>query len=695
MLHITAQVRRSTQASHAAAARIMRAQARSLMTTAHGSAYSSGSAAARLQASSLSAAVVAPVAASHECAAAAASSMRRSMLLPLRSSSSSLRFGITAASRRGFSSAAGEGEDGGSSLQGGAADGAAAELGEEDDEVDLFLEAQQELAGNKNPTVYDEEEGEPLDGPNVPRFAGTNVVMDDLADALLDAPLEEVDAPTPDQRGQKRIGSAFVERQQQFQAFDDAIEQARLDETVPSYDEESLARVQEERQLRKYRHLVPENEGRDDAELENLEEEEPEEDADKDPTWVADNVWTFERTEVDAEGNAKKVIVDRMGKKLRHHDDYFEEQREEGEEFAGFSVEVRPKDQIDPEEPTKEELFFGSKKRAIDDEDYDEEPQAEDIDYDDEYDKNHHWSVEDPLATRNVKDKEDEYIYAGTHDAKDGGRAYLVGGPELPPTVWEGRTWITWPRTWDNIRKNGRFPSEEEAEAHLKEVLGSPRPNIPVHPPLPSRPQEYIYAKNFEEHGGTDVSLIMTEAEWARKALRDRTPRSWFHEARVQYKRKLHLVRAKYLTEYRHVKALHDANLQARWDQQMENRRAKLELAHRRAIKHAAHALAYQNAAIERQRRQRIKARYTRLNKEMKTRRHQLHMLNYILKERERHWIHPTVDDNGAFVPNKNLSAKLFDTQSELVGFWPRHPAEERKERLDEVHRRKQAKLNA
>jgi hypothetical protein len=161
----------------------------------------------------------------------------------------------------------------------------------------------------------------------------------------------------------------------------------------------------------------------------------------------------------------------------------------------------------------------------------------------------------------------------------------------------------------------------------------------------------------------------------------------------------LHLVRVKYLTEYRRVKALHDANIQARWDQ---HRQIKAE--------NAAHKAARRAIILQRQekmydmwaaRRKRIrqKSRFTRQNKEMKHRRHAIHMFNYILKEREMYWIQPRVVEElpgvKALVHSNNLNVKLFDKQEHVVGFWPKPTDADTQERREEEQRRKAIKEQA
>ena len=245
--------------------------------------------------------------------------------------------------------------------------------------------------------------------------------------------------------------------------------------------------------------------------------------------------------------------------------------------------------------------------------------------------------------------------------ARDRGKLYRIGGDEVPPTEWQGRQWITFPRTWDNIRKNGRFPSEEEVEAHLKDVLGEPRPEIPINPTLPSKPQEYVWAPNL---GQTDDSLLMTEAEWARKRLADVSPRSWFAEARgavpPQAASGARKVSARVQTRQGAARRQHPGAL-GRADEQ---RRAKAERAVRLAADNLRRLRVKGAALSERRTRMRLKSRFTRLNKEMKARRHQLHMLNYMLRERARHWIQPSVGAQGELLPSKNLTPKLFETQS-------------------------------
>lgn len=141
------------------------------------------------------------------------------------------------------------------------------------------------------------------------------------------------------------------------------------------------------------------------------------------------------------------------------------------------------------------------------------------------------------------------------------------------------------------------------------------------------------------------------------------------------------------------MKTLHDENILARWEQQMVNRQAKFDLKTRRAEVHRQTIIDQQRRAAQRRGKRRLISRFTRMNKEMKLRRLHLHIFNYILRERELHWIHPSVNaETGEVTHNKNLTTKLFEKDSFVIGFWPKHPMEERQERMDEIARRKAAK---
>lgn len=141
------------------------------------------------------------------------------------------------------------------------------------------------------------------------------------------------------------------------------------------------------------------------------------------------------------------------------------------------------------------------------------------------------------------------------------------------------------------------------------------------------------------------------------------------------------------------MKTLHDENILARWEQQMVNRAAKQDLKLRRAEIHRRTIIDQQRRAAQRRGKRRLISRFTRMNKEMKLRRLQLHIFNYILRERELHWIHPQISaSTGEVIHNKNLTTRLFEKDSFVQGFWPKHPIQERQERMDEIARRKAAK---
>jgi len=178
----------------------------------------------------------------------------------------------------------------------------------------------------------------------------------------------------------------------------------------------------------------------------------------------------------------------------------------------------------------------GLKFQKEDDEIDDPQEQGSDLEYDVERDPDHHWIVKKPLDTGNPRDNETEWVMGAGAGPRDKPRPYMVGGDEVPPTVWQGRHWMTFPRTWEDIRKNGKYPSIEEVEEHIKTILGSPRPPIPVNPEWKPQAQEYVWAPNL---GQTDETLLMSDAEWDAKYNAEHRPRSWFVEARLQYKRKV------------------------------------------------------------------------------------------------------------------------------------------------------------
>lgn len=154
------------------------------------------------------------------------------------------------------------------------------------------------------------------------------------------------------------------------------------------------------------------------------------------------------------------------------------------------------------------------------------------------------------------------------------------------------------------------------------------------------------------------------------------------------------MVRKSYLDEYRRVKALHDANLQARWDQGVINKSAKQARKAARRVIMLARQERYYNQFADRRRIRRNRSRFTRQNKEMKYRRLQIHQINYILREREHNWIQPTLDARtNELVQSKNLSTRLFEKQEFITGFWPKRKEEDDMERRQEKRRREATKL--
>lgn len=156
------------------------------------------------------------------------------------------------------------------------------------------------------------------------------------------------------------------------------------------------------------------------------------------------------------------------------------------------------------------------------------------------------------------------------------------------------------------------------------------------------------------------------------------------------------MVRVKYLGEYRRVKALHDANIQARWDEHQSIKRENLAIKAERLKANAKKQERIYDLFAARRARIRNKSRITRLNKEMKARRHAIHMFNYILKEREYNWIQARLDPSTKqFVQSTNLTTKLFEKQESVVGFWPKPSEQDLAERKEEEQRRRMIKEQA
>ena len=260
-----------------------------------------------------------------------------------------------------------------------------------------------------------------------------------------------------------------------------------------------------------------------------------------DESHVADDRFTFEEEVVDPQWmdehgededafrltpRMKKIVVDRQGIPLRHKNEYSLEEREPGQDYPGFIVQIKQKDEVAEEmEGTKDPL----EKETM------EEAQSSDLEYKVETDPDHHWYTPGVLDTQSVKEGEEEYI-VGAGAAGDGPKRYLIGGKEVPQTVWQGRKWITFPRTWEDIRKNGKYPSTQEVEAHIATILGEPRPDIPISPPREPKPQEYIWTSSALLDESED---LMNDEEWNKQQTQNLSPKTWFMEARQRYKKKV------------------------------------------------------------------------------------------------------------------------------------------------------------
>lgn len=175
-----------------------------------------------------------------------------------------------------------------------------------------------------------------------------------------------------------------------------------------------------------------------------------------------------------------------------------------------------------------------------------------------------------------------------------------------------------------------------------------------------------------------------------------------FSVASVLFFFQLHMTRVAYLEEYRRIKALHDANIRARWAQQMQNRAEKLAWKAARAQKQAVRNQGYYDMWRRRREKMRIKSRARRMDKEYKMRRTALHQFNFLLRERAQHWIQPKMSAEQAAGPtalaaqrvehSPHLSTKLFEKQEFVVGFWPLPRDQDVRERAQERARREATK---
>ena len=466
---------------------------------------------------------------------------------------------------------------------------------------------------------------------------------------------------------------------------------------------------------------------------------------------------------------------------------------EDDEEF----FERRAKEEEDRQDPDVEEDPYS---------DIEDNPET----YHEAHDPKRDYYMQDP----DVPEEEFKELIHWFNPLTNRSETYVVGGTDVPPPFWPpknkdwdrelgnfpdtpaherrtidvppGRAWLTWERDWDDIRKNGIEPSDEEIQLYLKEILGIPKlqnhPMLPelVHPrpeqfdittsqdleprpvhelteslplsllkdePLHPDSEEYQETLLFESetsdpeivaeaerraakevvllkdlpppppsegrlfpvHTGPRVvpktynriakhpdDVLKTEAGWQQYIRQGMSPRTWFEESRIQYKKKLHLVRCKYLAEYRRVKALHEANIQARWDQHQQIKRENDAFKARRKIEIEKKQEKIYDMWAARRALRRNKSRFTRQNKEMKQRRHHIHMFNYIMKERNLHWVQPKLDaKTNKYVDSPNLNVSLFEKQASVVGFWPKPPEQDFYERRDEKQRRRAIKEQA
>jgi len=246
---------------------------------------------------------------------------------------------------------------------------------------------------------------------------------------------------------------------------------------------------------------------------------------------------------------------------------------------------------------------------------------------------------------------------------------YRVGGDERPVTHFRGADWLTWVRSWENILKNGSTPTWDEVEEFLEESSRFKRPkSLGTHPKWKPKPKPKY---GMKAPNGT-TRIAKSEKEWTEHM---KGKKSWFVEARLQYKRKLRLIRRRYLLEYERVKTLHDANLMARWKAHERRRQWNAEMKAARRVEMRHKQLELDAFFQKRREKHRVKARFNRQNKEMKARRLKVHIVNYLLKERARHWIHPRMDEQShQLVRSPHLSTKLFENVENIVGFWPVDP---------------------
>jgi len=306
MLQLLSHARRGPHsAAKLSAAAALRAQARSLWTAR--------SALSRVHAVSSLPAAAAPTAAR----AAAASSAAR--ILPLHASSSRLPL------QRGFATDAPEGElpvdD--APVDGEEGEGAAAAAASADDGV---------------PSDEKDDGREPPNGPNIPLYGDYNIErnIDDLADNMAYQSFEEVNTGLEEDPD----ADAFEGGEQASYDYDlDQAERERVEAELSGVraglsEEEWEAAIEERMEAQAAEELEDmsaEDSGKELREAEAIDEPEREQETHRDPTHIVDNKWVFERQEMGRDGTLKTILVDKMGKKLRHMDDYVPQS---GQDFA-------------------------------------------------------------------------------------------------------------------------------------------------------------------------------------------------------------------------------------------------------------------------------------------------------------------------------------------------------------------------
>jgi hypothetical protein len=289
------------------------------------------------------------------------------------------------------------------------------------------------------------------------------------------------------------------------------------------------------------------------------------------------------------------------------------------EDFPGFIVSVHSKSDpavarfnLEAEweaDPDGDEMFaeeaeepgFAERKREEEEKESDPDAKEDPLSEVDEYPLDYHteFDVDEGWKAQYAHEPDEELVEV-IHffdPMRNKMCSFTVGGAVTPPPFWPppprelpgdengerrkiiippGRVWLTWKRSWENLRKYGLEPADEEITDFITDVLGMPKPegwaNLPplVHArdeefepvdteELEPRPADEF--EDFEEEAETKEPLpefqgrvlpmkydnvhtqpwqvLKTEKAWQEYVKQGQQPKTWFEEARKQYKKKV------------------------------------------------------------------------------------------------------------------------------------------------------------